>query len=576
MAILKGAEPLPMKKGFYVDRKGYVFRAKAVYDKALYREKGRGTVNGKVYVGKSIGDGKSFVPNSRFYELYPEEKPAEAPLPAPRQDPALKLGSYAVIRSVARKSGLLECLGTAFAKEDGTSDAEKTALIMDVVSYMVQDGTSSMQHFPAFAFDHVLFSGRIATDSEIGALFAGITEDEIGRFLKSWAERNRAAEDGSLFVCYDSTNFNSVSEGITLVERGYAKDDKDKPQFNFECVVRAKDGTPLAYDTFPGSLVDVSQCSSMVKRMKEYGYKDVTFICDRGYISQKNIKAMKKNGYSYVLVVKDNLVLKKDIVSEHYREIVDNSACYLRGRGLFAKSYRVEIYEGVTAWAHVYCTAEVGIEAIENLHRLVDEKEKDLSEMVGHRIETTKAQLERSHGRFFDLSYGEEQGEKLILKSYARNDAKISAEMQKLRFKAMVTDSEMTAAQALDTYKPRDVVEKDFMSLKTGFSMNTVGTHSDATTRGKMFVAFIALIVRCAISKAMAELRERKKDRKTYTVLAAMGELNKILGVRDVLSQGRRRIRYVLTNRQKTILSPFGVTEQTLSAYLEEYEKKGV
>lgn len=256
--------------------------------------------------------------------------------------------------------------------------------------------------------------------------------------------------------------------------------------------------------------------------------------------------------------MKDNLLIKKDIVSRHGDEVRDRADCHLEDYGVFAKTYEETIYGDVKAHAHVFHTADLTRQDRDAFFGRIREKEAELKEMLNRKVETTKEQLEDCYGKCFDLAYGAVQGEKPILKSYARDDGKITARYRRLVFHTIITDKPMTAAEVLERYRLRDRVEKGFMYIKTCLDLKRLGTHGNESTEGKLFVAFVAFILRSILVERTRELRLEKKDGKSYTVSACLGELSKIEASRSYLTDGKREIRYQLTNRQKTILDKMG------------------
>ena len=562
------AHELEMQEHFYFDKKNYVFHSVQHYD----REK-KMAVPKKTYIGKMGSDRNHFIPNRNYYRLFPEQRRKEE---APRQSDSIAFGNFVVFDAIIEKLHLRECLGYAFSQdgEDRTGDAERmeSDLVLDLACYMISEESSDMQHFPSYCYRNQFFSKRIYTDSEISEFFKeGISDRVRERFLLKWQSLNRAESEEPIFVCYDSTNFNSVSEGITFLEYGYAKDEKDKPQFNLECVIRSRDGLPLAYDTFPGSVIDVRQCKKMIDFLKKLGYTKITVVCDRGYISKENIEFIKKQGYSFLMMVKDKLVIKKNVVSLHGEEIRDRSECYYPEYDVFAKSFSDTIYDGIKVFHHVFYTSDVTAQDRKFFFSNIERKEEELKEMEGKRIETTKVQMESSYGRYFDLSYGEEQGDKLILKSFVKNADKVDREFRMLGFYTMMTDREMTIPEVMEQYRLRDRAEKNFFFVKTGMGLKTFHTHSDQTTLSKVFTCFIASIIRSMLVENTRRLRYEKKDSKSYTVNAALSELGKIEATKTALSD-KRIIRYVLTNRQKTILSQFGISEEDVDKKLSSLQ----
>jgi transposase len=60
----------------------------------------------------------------------------------------------------------------------------------------------------------------------------------------------------AIYISYDSTNINTSAENMDMAEFGHAKDDPDLPQVNISYAVDQKDGTPLFYELYAGSVID--------------------------------------------------------------------------------------------------------------------------------------------------------------------------------------------------------------------------------------------------------------------------------------------------------------------------------
>ena len=86
-------------------------------------------------------------------------------------------------------------------------------------------------------------------------------------------------------------------------------------QVNSDYVVRQADGLPLTFMNFPGSVTDVTQAPEMIKFFSELGddvAKNITMICDRGYISERNVKDFDDAGIDFLLMlgIYPNVMLK--------------------------------------------------------------------------------------------------------------------------------------------------------------------------------------------------------------------------------------------------------------------------
>ena len=121
----------------------------------------------------------------------------------------------------------------------------------------------------------------------------------------------------------------------------------------------------------------------------------------------------------------------------------------------------------------------------------------------------------------------------------------------------------MTASAALIQYKGRDISEKLFRSDKTFLGSHSMRTHSSEALSAKIFVEFVALIVRNRIYNLLKETMLRLQTRTAYmTVPKAIRELEKIEMVRR--NNGHYRLDHAVTKKQKIILSSFGISEQDL------------
>ena len=66
---------------------------------------------------------------------------------------------------------------------------------------------------------------------------------------------------------------------------------------NIHLALKHDDGLPLDYDTYNGSINDMSQCNIMVERLHDFGYKNIGCIFDRGYYFEDVIRWLDKMEY---------------------------------------------------------------------------------------------------------------------------------------------------------------------------------------------------------------------------------------------------------------------------------------
>ena len=138
-----------------------------------------------------------------------------------------------------------------------------------------------------------------------------LTIPKINQFKFRWAVENIG--EGTVYLCYDSTNVNCQADGVFIVQKGHAKDDPSLPQVNTDYVIRQADGMPLTYMHSPGSVTDIAQAQEIIRFFEKIGDETgkkvkIVLICDRGYISEKNLKLMDNAGIAYLLMLRANWV----------------------------------------------------------------------------------------------------------------------------------------------------------------------------------------------------------------------------------------------------------------------------
>ena len=168
----------------------------------------------------------------------------------------------------------------------------------------------------------------------------------------------------------------------------------------------------------------------------------------------------------------------------------------------------------------------------------------------------TDTKFGKGYHEYFTLKYDK----KGILYSVQERADMIEQELRLCGYFCIVTSEEMKASQALIQYKGRDISEKLFSSDKTFLGSHSMRIHSSKAMSTKIFVEFIALIVRNRIYNLLKQTMLRMEGKQNYlTVPKALRELEKIEIIRR--NNGRYRLDHAVTKRQKIILSSFGLSE---------------
>ncbi len=501
----------------------------------------------RVAIGKLNDEGK-LLPNKNYYSIYGET--VELLDQADRSD-YLSVGPQMIVETISRKIQLFDLLESVFGE-----DCNK---LLDVASYMIMKETNAMQYFEDYGYGHSLLNKENFTDNTIGRLLDSLKVKDIDLFIRSWVKIH---EKKDIYVSYDSTNMNCVAGDLELAEYGHAKDDPELPQVNVSLGYDQTDNVPLMYEVYPGSIIDNTECGKMVDRAKHYGCENIGFILDRGYFSIENIKYFERNGYDYILMAKGNSQFVKEAVEECIAALKNGTGHYIEEHELYGMTLEKRLFEGRKEYVHVYYN---GIEAEKEkiaIHNRLNKMDKALKEKVDAKLQ--RKEDVKSYENLYRIKF-DDHGYFL---TFQRKENKIKELLDKTGCFVIITSKKMRAEEALSIYRDRDAVEKIFRMEKSYLGCDVFRVHSNEKLESKMFISFVALIIRNEIYQSLKPLY--KKNRKEYTVPKALQQCERI-GLTK-LSDEKYHQRYLLTKKQKEILSALGIQEKQYKEYSKKIE----
>jgi len=117
-------------------------------------------------------------------------------------------------------------------------------------------------------------------------------------------------------------------------------------------------------------------------------------------------------------------------------------------------------------------------------------------------------------------------------------------------FFIFTTDMESNPEDTLYHYRAKDAVEKLFDQIKCDMEGNRIRTHNEQTTDGKVFVTFIACVIR---SYVLCKLNQYLTDNST-SLKKVFNQLSNI-----TIVSGSKGLRFTkaLSKKQKQMLKPF-------------------
>lgn len=502
-------------------------------------------------------------PNENFLIYFPDlaYPPSDVD---PTRSVTINIGAFLVIRKVMENLKIRDRLLKHFQAKDAGK-------VMDLIAYSIVTEDNKAQYYPCYTFNHPLFTDAMHrySDSTVSNLFGSITEEQIRGFLNDWNEDRDLSQ--KVKISYDSTNKHCQSGDVEMAQPGHSKDGVEGPIFNYAIGYDVENKTPLFYEWYPGSVPDVSQIEYIVGKVKGYGYASATFIIDRGYFSEENLRYLDKKGYDFIIMCKGQKAEVSRMILEHHGEFEDKRSCKINNSGVYGTTIKTE-FAGRERYFHLYhSTFKEHVE-----RKALEDKISEMGEKL-KRLRGKKVKISSGYQKYFYIEYDPKDPE--VFASAAEKTSVIEDEVKTCGYFVIITSEEMDAATAYRIYKSRDASEKLFGSDKSFLGNATIRVASTESAASKIFIEFLALIVRSEIYTALKTEKDKTGDDPNYmTVPGAISDLEMIQMTK--LTDGRYHMDYAVTKSQKRILEAFGMNSGTvkrdaekLADQLEKYDK---
>ena len=481
---------------------------------------------------KSIGKfdestGKMY-PNSNYFSLYKIEP----------EYPEVKVWDYGysyLVLKACQDMGLLGCLENAFGA--------KAMDIIVIAAYIIREGSAldgiddwqERNYFPGFK--------SLLTSQATSKIFSMLTDEQRNTFFSNWVKTAR----NSGTVCYDVTSISSYAQHMPSVEHGYNRDGEKLAQFNLGLFCDENTKVPLYYNRYSGSLTDKVNLSYVLENAKAVGIDSVKMLLDGSFWDEKCFEALNKLCSAFTVGMSANLNTSKDILENHAKSVA-HYANRLSIPHTFCIAVDTTIW-GIAGKALLYFDEMSHAQLCEELVSLINRLSAELSKLKRYpskklnRYDSYFNITKREGG--FDFTVDTEKVDRLM--------------KRKGMFLIFTTDMDATAEDILFHYRAKDVVEKMFDQIKCEMEGNRVRTHNEKTTDGKVFVVFIACVIRSYI---LQKLSQHLKDNST-SLKKVFSQLSNIT---IISAQNGLRFTNALTKKHKLILKPFNAQVAILTS----------
>lgn len=380
----------------------------------------------------------------------------------------------------------------------------------------------------------------------------------IENFFRKWIKQLGAPSS----LIFDTTSLSSYSEQLDFVEWGYNRDGEQLPQINLSLVSTRETSLPVYYRILPGSIPDVSSLKVTVELLRELGISDYVTSLDRGFYSTSNIRKMIKNGIGFVIGASQSCAQTVALIQKHQgilrspKQSIEHNGNVVRH---IADKWIVDMGDGEKKEldAHIYwdysrhTAQEKVLES--KIFQLCAKAHKDVPE--GFLTEEDLLVWIKENAK----------GYSGLLKPEIRNsnyevDRDIDAiekAIEKKGFTVVLTTKPgASGIEILDDYRSRDKVEKLFDILKNENGHNRLYSGNQHAVSGRLFIAFIALIIHSELENRMKKANLIKK----YSVSELLSILRKLECV--TMESGNQYL-MELTKTQREIFAALKIPEPT-------------
>ena len=374
-----------------------------------------------------------------------------------------------------------------------------------------------------------------------------------GAIQKSLAKKHL---HNGIAVLYDITScyLEGEYEDSELVRFGYNRDQKRGHEQIVISLLCAKDGCPIAVDVLKGNTKDETTVLDKIEELKvRYGIENVVFVGDRGMVTQANYRQINH----------DTIKVISALTHKAIKSLCEKGTIQM---GLFDEKNVVEVIDGGMR----YCLCKnPDMAAKESATRfaLLKKTTDELDKIVAS-TRKTKYSKDMRAGKIvnqykmgkFIIFQGE--GENL---TYTLDEVKIEQESHLDGCYVIYTDvsaEDLTAVEAVESYKSLIQVEQAFRSMKTvRLEIRPIFHKTDDRIKCHVFLCMLAYYVMWNMKQRLRSLEDSDGtgSHRKYTFGYIMESLKSIRKETVDFCNAQTSVITSLTEEQSRILQLLGV-----------------
>ena len=513
-------------KGTYVQkRNGKSYLYQYVEHKRIDSKRTRHT-------SKIIGilDNDQFFPNQNYYELNNLE-------PLLHNKEILNWGYSKIYHKSFYDTGVNDLLISILGEEI-------TRKIETLSQYFVLRGDSTSTGVSDWMEENFFdYNTPLLTTQSISKLYSqlGSSEEKLESFKSKWFNKIKEEE----IIAYDVTSISTYSDNIAIAAMGYNRDKENLEQINLGMFCGLSSKKPAFYSIYDGSINDKTNLPYVLENIEENILKKVLLVLDGGFCEEKCLKKLVNSAKSFIVgVPQERDFIKKYSPANKYEKIL-SALNSISDNGEFGYFVDAELY-GIKGKLLIGYNSAKHDNLCTILRARLTKLERELLSLK----RMPKDNKLKRFNKYFDIKPDAKGGF-----SYSLKEDVINEESKEYGFFYLFTNHlSITASDSLYFYRAKDCDEKLFYQLKNYLDCNRLRIHSDVAIIGKIFVIFIAQIMRAHLYCTL------EKNLKIHGLTFEM-MLKKIKTLKISISEDGKERRFIKapTKLQKDVFDCFEV-----------------
>lgn len=438
-------------------------------------------------------------------------------------------GISLLLDHVAKETAITKILHKVF-------DSDRAKLLQSLMYYVASRCGAPLYAAATWSESQKIPFGREFSEDAISIILQNVTEGEILSFMKELLKETPRAHRLSL----DITSVSSYSKEIPDVMPGYNRDHENLEQINLLMMVDQRTKRPCWIEQLPGAISDITTLKDTIHLLKLLDESPRNIVFDRGFASKENICCLQKNGFKFTMGIpvyrkgfEDVLELLEDLKNK-------NEFCAPGITGDLFDNYASHSTQGVTrrvkwnghyVYLHFYYCADYKSSNETGLMERVDEVDRAL-----------KSGKQLKHPMDIVIA------EKCFTVRKTKNGISVKCDLAAVAslkeecggYFVLCSNEYKEAHEALYVYKLRDGVEKRFDDLKNEADCARLRMHSPRRMHTRIFIQFLAEILRCYLLERMQTHADKWKALKLTRCRSVNDIIRAMESLRYISIEGHR------------------------------------